>query len=81
MGGYYESDADEWKRHERETYASPDVPGEGGTIACPWCLTWYVPRAMRIHAHQCEQRPAESERTTNDERGRCRGPGGDTPGR
>lgn len=57
MPGYFETEEEQSRRYERETYAGREAIGEGASVACAWCLTWYTPRAMRIHVLQCEKRP------------------------
>lgn len=52
-----ESDVEEQRRHERETYADPDVPGAGGSMCCAWCLGWFTPRDFRAHVTSCGRRP------------------------
>lgn len=56
---FYETEDEQARRYERETYDHKrDNQLGDGAICCGWCYSWHEVPAMRQHVLVCEKRPA-----------------------
>lgn len=59
MAAYFETEQEQTRRYERETYDHErDNQLGDGAVCCGWCCAWFEQAAMRRHLLVCAERPA-----------------------